>query len=274
MKQHSKKVYRLIPMIFCAVLLVSLFITDLMSSYTGYAAESGDYVIDDQGYLTDSEYNHLSSVLASVSNSHGVDVVVYLDDSLYGKTPQQLADDTYDYGGYRSDGILFMVNFEDNDWAISTKGYGITAFTDAGQDYMISQIRPYLSNGNYSQAIETYAELADDFLTQAENGQPYGTGNLPKKPFRFFRSLLIALGGGFIISWLRASSLKSQTKTVHKAVKADSYLVGNVVLNQSQEIFNHSEFRMAPQVSSGGGGGSTTHVSSSGAVHGGSSGKF
>lgn len=273
MKQRTRKAYRLIPVIFCAVLFVSLFVTDLVS-YTSYGAGSGSYVIDDQGYLSDSDYNHLASILSSVSNSHGVDVVAYLDDSLYGKTPQQLADDTYDYGGYRPDGILFMINFVDNDWAISTKGYGITAFTDAGQEYMVSQIRPYLSDGDYAQALEIYAELADDFLTQAENGQPYGTGNLPKKPFHFLRSLFLALGGGFLISWIRVSSLKSQTKTVHKTVKASSYLVGNVALTESNEVFNHSTFRMAPQVSSGGGGASTTHILSSGAVHGGSSGKF
>ena len=275
MNAQLKNLIKRIPALLCVAFIACL----LLPYQVSFAADYGDHLIDDEGYLSDDDYYRLMSALEQVSDKYNVDVVAYLDDSLYGKTPQQLADDTYDSNGYRQDGILFMINFEDNDWAISTKGYGITAFTDAGQSYMMGQIRPYLSKGDYAGAISTYANLADDLLYQAKSGHPYdvnsGNGDVGKGRFKAFRNILIAVFGGFIVSLIRVSGMKAETKTVHKTLEANSYLVGNVALSRSEEFFKGSEFRPIPQPSSGGGGGgSTTHVSSSGSVHGGSSGKF
>ena len=100
-----------------------------------------------------------------------MDIVVVTTDSLEGYTPQEYADNVFDYCGYgvgdNRDGLLLLVSIEDNDWHISTSGYAITAFTDAGIEYMSEQFLPYLSDGEYYKAFSTYADLCDQFITQA-----------------------------------------------------------------------------------------------------------
>ena len=72
------------------------------------------------------------------------------------------ADDFYDYNGYgygdSRDGILLLISMEERDWRISTCGYGITVFTDAGQEYISDKFLPYLSDGDYSEAFTKYAD--------------------------------------------------------------------------------------------------------------------
>ena len=62
---------------------------------------------------------------------------------------------------------------EDRDWALSTHGYGITAFTDAGCDYIAEQFKSSLSDGEYEKAFEIYIDQCDAFVTQAREDRPY-----------------------------------------------------------------------------------------------------
>ena len=239
---------------------------------TSFAAGNGTRVVDNAGLLSDSQRNDLSNKLDSISSKYGVDVVIYTDDSLHGLTPQACADAFYDESSYAGDGIVFMLNMEDRDWAISTKGFGITAFTDAGQQYIMDDIKSYLSDNDYYTAFDKFADYADDFIKHAKDGKPYDKGNLPKKPFKAVQDAIIAILAGLGVGGIRAGSLKAETQTVRRATKASSYLMGNIQLTNSNEIFRGSELR--PIQRSSGGGGSSTHVSSSGETHGGSSGKF
>ncbi len=248
-------------------LLLMLIVPDV-----SFAAGDGSRVVDYAELLTDSQRNSLSNKLDGISNKYGVDVVIYTDDSLYGMTPQACADDFYDNSDYSGDGIVFMLNMEQRDWAISTKGFGITAFTDAGQQYIMDEIKTYLSENDYYTAFDKFADLADDFIKHAKDGKPYDKGNLPKKPFKLVQDLIISLLAGLGVGGIRAGSLKAETQTVRRATKASSYLLGNIQLTNNNEIFRGSELRPIQRSSEGGG--SSTHVSSSGATHGGSSGKF
>ena len=236
-----------------------------------FAAGNGTRVVDYAGLLSESQVNNLSNKLDSIASKYGVDVVIYTDDSLYGLTPQACADAFYDESDY-ADGIVFMLNMESRDWAMSTRGFGITAFTDAGQAYIMDEIKSYLSDNDYYTAFDKFADLADDFVKHAKDGKPYDSGNLPKKPFKAVQDAIIALLAGLGVGGIRAGSLKAETQTVRRATKASSYLMGNIQLTNSNEIFRGSELRPIQRSSESSG--STTHVSSSGVTHGGSSGKF
>lgn len=179
--------------------------------------------------------------------------------------------------GEEADGILLLVSMEDRDWAISTCGYGITAFTDAGQEYMTEQFLPYLSDGDYAYAFGEFADLCDDFILQAYRGEPYDVGNLPQEDTRGFIPfwILISFGVSFLIMLITALIRKSSLKTVTSnetaagytkkdslkfVIKEDNFLRENVIRR-----------RIETDPPSGG---SATHTSSSGRTHGGSSGKF
>ena len=262
MKKTRKKI-----LIMAALTLILMLI---MPGST-FAAGEGTRVIDEANLLSDSEKSSLSSRLDSISSKYGVDVVVYTDTSLYDMTPEALAD--YMCEQYSDDCIVFMVNMEAHDWWISTRGFAITAFTDAGRKYITDDITPYLTDKEYAKCFDEFANYADDYLDKAKQGKPYDSGNLPKKPFKAVQDGIIAVLAGLGAGGIRAGSLKAETKTVRKATKASTYLTGNLMIQGNNEVFTGS--RMVPRTqSSSGGGGSSTHVSSSGVTHGGSGGKF
>ena len=240
-------------------------------SLTAYA--SSNHLVDDAGLLTDTEAANLEAKLSQISDRHNVDIVIVAVDSTDGKSPMDFADDYYDYNGYRADGILLLVSMDDSDWWVSTTGYGITAITDAGLDYMSDRFVPYLSDGEFAQAFEKFADLCDEFITQAKTGDPYDSHNLPKEPFSLVTNLLIALGIGLVVAWIVTGSMKAKLKTVRQQAKADDYMTpGSLHLTYSRDLFLYTHLdRREKQTSSSG---SSTHTSSSGTTHGGGGGKF
>lgn len=236
-------------------------------------------LVDDADLLTDSEESDLLSKLDEISERQYCDVAIVTVDSLDGKTARAYADDFFDYNGYGmgndDSGILLLISMEYRDWAISTYGFGIQAFTDAGQEYITEQILPDLSDGNYAASFNQFAALADRFLTQAKTGNPYDYGNLPKGPLSLLWTL-VAIGAGLLIAWIIVSIMKSSLKSVQPKNNASDYVRnGSMHLTVAQDMFLYRTVsRSARPKSSSSSGGSSTHSSSSGRSHGGSSGKF
>ena len=244
-----------------------------------FAEESLSRLMDNADLLTDSEETSLLSQLDNISENQEMDIVVVTTDSLEGYTAQDYADDFFDYGGYgvgdNRDGLLLLVSIEDNDWHISTSGYAITAFTDAGREYMSEQFVPYLSDGEYYKAFSTYADLCDQFITQAKTDEPYDVGNLPKEPFKIWFNVLIALGIGFVFAIIVVLYMKSKLKSVRFQPAASSYVRnGSMNVTQSGDFFLYSHLDRRERPKDNDSGGSSTHTSSSGSTHGGGGGKF
>lgn len=245
-----------------------------------FAASDLPRLVDNADLLTDSEESTLLSKLNEISERQQADVVVVTADTLDGKTPMDYADDFYDYNGYGfgadKDGVLLLVSMEDRDWWMSTTGYGITAITDAGIEYISEKFLSDLSDGNYADAFTTYAELCDDFFTQARSGQPYDTGHMPKQPFNIARNLLIALIVGFVIALIATGVMKGKLKTVRFQSAASNYVKANSMnVTESRDMFlyTHVDRRAKPKDTDSSSG-SSTHTSSSGSTHGGGGGKF
>lgn len=191
------------------------------------------------------------------------------------------ADDFYDDNGYgfgaEYDGVLLLVSMEDRDWRISTYGYGVTAITDAGIDYISDRFLPDLKEGDYAGAFAAYAELCDAFIRQAKTGQPYDGDNMPKAPFGTAKRLLIAMGIGLAVALIVTGSMKRKLKSVKQQAAAASYVKANsmhITENRDMFLYNTVTRTEKPKSSGSNSGGSSTHVSSSGRTHGGGGGKF
>lgn len=261
------------------VLLV-LFIC-VATSVTAFAVSETPRLVDNADLLSDSEETELLAKLNEISEKQRFDVVIVTVDSLEGKTPQDYADDYYDYNGYgfgaNNDGVLLLISMEDRDWYISTTGYGITAVTDAGREYMADKFAPELSDGNYAQAFGVYADLCDEFVTQAKTGEPFDVNNLPKEPFPLLRNLAIAIVIGIVVAIIITGTMKNELKTVKRRSAASNYVKANslqVYENRDMFLYSHVDRQARPKNTNSGGGGSVTHTSSSGTTHGGGGGKF
>ena len=286
-----KKIYRIAT----GWLLMLLVLCSLAIPFPSQAAQIpderlGPRLADQEDLLTTEEQEELLARLDEISERQQCDVVIVTVASIEGKTATEYADDYFDYQGYgygeKSDGILLLVGMKERVWAISTHGsLGISAFTDAGLDYIKEDVQFQLKLDNYAKAFRTFASLCDQFLTAAHKGKPYDVGNLPIK--HASPSILIFLFpiGILIMAW-KSRSKKRSLISVVKKTDAISYKVPNSLhlwVDEDRITGSHvtkrkrheeSRDRGGSSGSGGSSGGSTTHTSSSGRTHGGTSGTF
>lgn len=196
------------------------------------------HLVDDANLLTPSEENALLDQLDSISAEYHFDVIIVTVEELGYQDVDSFADNFYNNGGYGDDGILLLISMEDRDWAITATGYGQTAFTDAGMEYIADQILWELSDDNFYEAFRIFADQCDIFLAQAKTGDPFDSHNLPKEPFSIVFNLLIAVVIGFVIALIVTAIMKSGLKSVRYQAAASNYVKpGSMKVTQSKEIF-------------------------------------
>lgn len=272
------------------------FITTLLillsMTVPAFAADGLPYVVDNADLLTAEEESTLEAYLESKSNEFRFDIVVLTVNSLDGKTAEAYADDYYDYTGYgygeNHDGCLLLVAIDDREWHLSTTGYGITALTDAGIDYISNHFLDDLSNGDYLNAFEMYAYLVSAFVEQSDSGDAYDYNNLDEfDPYysaddysssnsggSVGSAVLAGVIAGAIITAIFMSILKGKMKTVYHKAQANDYLINDSLeITGAHDIFVTSHVTKTAKESKSSGG-SSTHSGSSGTSHGGGGGHF
>ena len=237
-------------------------------------------LVDDADILSDSEEVKLLEKLDSISEAHQIDVAVVTINSLGDRTPQEYADDYYDYNGFgfgsERDGFVMLLAMDSRDRWFSGCGNGISIFTDYGQEYMWDQVTPKLSDGDYYEAFATYADISDKFITEWEKGTPYDTNHKVKGKLHF-GWYIAAVVGGLLIGLIHAEMVKAELTSVSMQHGAEDYVRPNsFALSVKRDTFMYKNVsrEYIERSSSSGGGGTSTHSSSSGSSHSGSGGKF
>lgn len=271
----------------CAALAALVLLLALAAP--AFAAESGFadlyYRMNDGAQLlTEDEDNELEASLEELSVRQSFDVVIATIDSLDGEgytSMEEYADDLYDYCqfgyGANRDGVLLLISKGDRKWHISTCGYGITAFTDAGIQYLGQQMTPDMADGDYAAAFRTFIRWTDAYVTAAREGHPYDVNNMPYEPLSILY-LGLALVIGLVTALIVTGVMKSQLKSVAPQPDASSYVrQGSMRLTNQRDHFLYRDVHRTerPKASdSSDSGGSSTHTSSSGTTHGGGGGSF
>lgn len=271
----------------CAALAALVLLLALAAP--AFAAESGFadlyYRMNDSAQLlTEDEDNELEASLEELSVRQSFDVVIATIDSLDGEgytSMEEYADDLYDYCqfgyGANRDGVLLLISKGDRKWHISTCGYGITAFTDAGIQYLGQQMTPDMADGDYATAFRTFIRWTDAYVTAAREGHPYDVNNMPHEPLSILY-LGLALVIGLVTALIVTGVMKSQLKSVAPQPDASSYVrQGSMRLTNQRDRFLYRDVHRTerPKASdSSDSGGSSTHTSSSGTTHGGGGGSF
>ncbi len=263
---------------------------DVSAALIAEASGSKNRVVDSADLLSSDEEASLEAKLEEISERQQFEVVVVTENTLDGKSPMDYADDYYDYYGYGygadRDGCLLLLAMDTRDWWISTTGYGITALTDYGIQYVGDEFVDGLGSdhSDFYSGFVAYADTVDKLVSDAKSGNVFDTNNNTYNyeqdtksgisPSSVIISLVIAL----IIGLIAVGFVKSSYKPVKFNRGAANYLVdGSLVLTQSYDNFlysNVTSHRIETDSGSGGGGGSSTHTSSSGSSHGGGGGKF
>ena len=282
MKKTSNRLHSLFAALAALVLAVTL-------AAPAFAVEGGFAdlyyrMYDGAEVLTEDEDNELEDALEELSLRQSFDVTIASIESLESvgaDSMEQFADDLYDYCqfGYGTDrdGVLLLVSVGDRKWHLSTCGYGITAFTDAGIQYLGQQLTPFMAEGDYAGAFRTFVQWADDYVTAAREGHPYDVNTLPREPLSPMY-LVLALGIGLVLAWVIVGVMKGQLRSVAFQENAASYVrEGSMKLTNQRDLFLYRDVHRTEHVEekdSSDSGGSSTHTSSSGTTHGGGGGSF
>ena len=272
---------KIIPLFLAAAVSVSGLLPIGAVQPVTVLAESGHpaRLVDNAGLLDEDEALELESKLDEISQEYDCDVVILTEETINGAEPMDYADDYFDYEGYGmgedNSGILFLITMSERKWWISTHGEAIYDFTDAGQEYMAEQFQSDLSDGYYYDSFTTFTDLCQEFLVQAQTGEPFDKGNLPEKPLSPW-ALPISIGIGLVIALIITGIMRGQMKTVRMKPDAADYMVdGSLQITRSNDVFlYHQVTKTAKPKDDDSGGGSSVHTSSSGETHGGSGGSF
>lgn len=131
------------------------------------ATEDSEYARfhDNEKLLTEYDAEAISDKLDYISEKYRCDVVIVTSGDLEGKTATEFADDYYDYNGFgygdTRDGILLLVSLEERVWATSTCGNGMNIFDDYTLYDIEDVVVPYLSDGDYYGAFNSFADLCE-----------------------------------------------------------------------------------------------------------------
>lgn len=174
---------------------------------------------------------------------------------------------------------MFTISMADRDWRLLSYGFGATAVSNEyGFDYITNRVVSKLSDGDYYDAFNTFADLTEAFLKEAREGTPYSDDNPAKLTF-LSRALpyLMSFGIAFIVALIICSVKAASMKTAVKKTSAADYMEpGSFHLTKKRDYYLYTTTqrikREKQESSSGGGGGGGGHVDSHGCS--GGSGKF
>ena len=271
---------KIIPLFLAAAVSVSGVLPIGAVQPVTVMAENGHpaRLVDNAGLLDEDEALELESKLDEISQEYDCDVVILTEETINGAEPMDYADDYFDYEGYGmgedNSGILFLITMSERKWWISTHGEAIYDFTDAGQEYMAEQFQSDLSDGYYYDSFTTFTDLCQEFLVQAQTGEPFDKGNLPEKPLSPW-ALPISIGIGLVLALIITGIMRGQMKTVRMKPDAADYMVdGSLQITRSNDVFLYHQVTKTAKPKDDDSGGSSVHTSSSGETHGGSGGSF
>lgn len=223
------------------LVLVLCFGTTLPAFAADGFADEFYRVQDTARLLSPDEETALLERLDEISVRQSMDVVVMTTDGLDGYgvgayAKRAFEDCNFGYGAEK-DGVLLLISMEERDWYILTHGYGMTAFTNAGIQYIGGQMKNDLSDGNYAAAFETFAAMCDDFITQARAGAPYDRSTLPREPLSWIW-VPISVGIGLVIALGVVGSMKGKLKSVRAQTAANGYVkTDSLRITESRDLF-------------------------------------
>lgn len=201
-------------------------------------------IIDESEVIPSADETVLLQKINELSEKYEFDLVIMTvnSESLAGISVEDFANDTFLYCGFgygeNRDGMLLLMVMDTRDMSVSKNGYALTAFTDAGFDYIIEQIKSDLGEDNFTKAFTDYVDLCDDFLEKAKAGEPYTEDTLPKEPFSVVTSLIISVIIGFVIALIVTGVMRGKLKSVrYQAAASDYARSGSLVVTESRDFF-------------------------------------
>ena len=220
--------------LFSAILVLML----LLSMAVSVSAATDAFVYDEAGLLTEGERADLANRLHKLSDTYNAQIVVVTIPSAEGNDPDAVVEYFYDNMGIGYgedlDGVLLLVCMDPREYRILSNGYCGSAINTGAIDDIGNAIVNDLSDGDYAEAFDSFADKCEYYLD----------GHLNGFPFDFGISIGIALLIGVLVGQIVGKVLKGQLKTVRREHRAQNYVKsGSLTLTEQSDTFLYRDVR-------------------------------
>ena len=229
-----------------------------------FAAEDDfPYICDTELLLTDEEWTTLERRAKVISEQFAcavyfVTVENYQDygsGSIYEVAKNIYLE--YDLGwGEEKSGVLLLLSMYDRDYTLIAYGYGNTAFTDYGKDYLSEQFLDDFADNDWAEGCQDYLATCGEMLKMAREGNPLDIGSR----VRTWHIVVASIVLGFLLALVicNAWSRKCKKKTALN-MEAGNYLApGGMDITLRDDQYSHTtQTRTKIERSSGSSGGTT-----------------
>lgn len=231
-------------------IIISLIL--ILSMFSVCASAQSPSVCDYADILTTSQESKLQQTIDELSQEYSFQAVIVTVDSLGEKSPRSFAEDFYLQGGFgigeTKDGILLLLAMNTRDWYIATHGQTRDVVTDSDIDDIADSIVPYLSEGDYYNAFDSFLSLVEDEYQQEQT--------------QWIPNLLLALAIGAAIAGVVLFFMRRSMNTARQQNGAGSYMKDNSFdLYECRDLYLYSrttKVRKSQNNSSGSRGGGSS----------------
>lgn len=240
-----------IRLIICTVMLCICCMTSAFAT----TPAAPKYITDNASVLSTAEVTALSQKLVGISYERDFAVVIVAVPNTDDFSAEYMAINHYENNGFNSNGIILLIATESRDYWIQPFGTGLDRFDDYAIMDIEDSIVPLLSQGNYYESFNKFADMVDNSFK-----------------FPWLKYIVIALIIGAILSLITVIRMHSKLKSVKAQTTANMYTKENSLLITScRDFYLYRRMTRTPIPRNNGSGGRS---SSSRGSRGGRGGKF
>lgn len=254
----------------------------LLITFSNPVNSATPHVYDHAKLFTDSERDDLEQQATTLSEQVQLDIAVVTIDDNAGKTAEENAMDFFDEHDLGNedgeDSVLLLIDMDGREVFILTSGLGSKYLTDQRLDLVLDDIYPYLSEQNYTSAVEFFLTGVNEYVQQGIPADQHTVVVSEKNETSLAYKLLVYLGISSVIGLLVVGGMATKNRSTSSISK------GTYLLKDSFRLIRHEDRhyntkvtkrRIQTQSSSGSRPGrSTVRSSSSGRSYGGRGRKF
>lgn len=259
--------------------LTAILLLALLAVPASAAENPESCVYDEAELLSDEEYWTLEDYAQEISETQQCAVYFmtvedyrdYGDGDIFNVARQIFLDNDFGMGEDR-DGVMLLLSMNDRDNCLLANGFGDTALTDYGKDYISEQFLDDFGDNDWYSGCIDYLAFTDELLSQARAGNIYDRGSWITSEALWLWSLVLGAGIAAIVCLIQRGMMK---KKVRLQTGALGYLEGgSVSITRRRDVYTHTtEVRHKIETNNNASGGSGGYSHSSDGFSG-KSGKF
>ncbi|MDY3225890.1 MAG: TPM domain-containing protein [Candidatus Faecousia sp.] len=243
------------------------------------AAETPErYIYDVAELLTEEEYWELNQRAQEISEARqcAVYFVTVEDYTRYGDgTVFDVATHIFEENGFGmgqdKSGVMLILSIEDRDYCLLAHGFGDTALTDYGKDFVSERFLDDFGDDDWYGGCMDYLTYTDSLLTQAREGNVYDVGSWITGGMLWLWSLIFGLVLALVVCLCQRAVMRKKLKAPCGAF--DYAENGSLHITRRDDRYTHTtqiRREIKSNTSDGAGGGSYSHSGG----YSGKSGKF